>query len=302
MTEEVQLSQLYRISPAWQDFYAGGLGGVAGILTGQPLDTIRIRIQQRNSQPGTIWSYCRATVQREGLTSLFKGAAYPVTTIAVQSAVVFQTYGLSCRYLANRSGTPADQPVSLSKVYLAGMVAGTVQTAIITPVDLLKIRMQVQHAVPGSSNYVGSLKQLRNVLAMEGVTGLYRGLGVTLIRDIPSHGVYFGIYEWTREYLEPGSRMRGSENPWALFAAGGLAGVLSWFSVYPLDVIKSRLQADPRSESPYRGWIHCAKESYREEGGVVFWRGLTATLSRAFIVNAALFAVYEYSLNMMRRA
>ncbi|KAK9810339.1 hypothetical protein WJX72_009024 [[Myrmecia] bisecta] len=230
------------------------------------------------------------------------GAAYPVTTIAVQSAVVFQTYGLSCRYLANRSGTPADQPVSLSKVYLAGMVAGTVQTAIITPVDLLKIRMQVQHAVPGSSNYVGSLKQLRNVLAMEGVTGLYRGLGVTLIRDIPSHGVYFGIYEWTREYLEPGSRMRGSENPWALFAAGGLAGVLSWFSVYPLDVIKSRLQADPRSESPYRGWIHCAKESYREEGGVVFWRGLTATLSRAFIVNAALFAVYEYSLNMMRRA
>lgn len=50
--------------------------------------------------------------------------------------------------------------------------------------------------------------------------GLYRGLGVTVIRDTPSYGVYFCIYEGGKEVLEPGSRQNGCRNPLTLFVSG----------------------------------------------------------------------------------
>ena len=47
------------------------------------------------------------------------------------------------------------------------------------------------------------------------------------------------------------------------------------------------------------GWIDCAKVSWKEEGRSVFFKGMTATLTRAFIVNAAVFSVYEFLLKVM---
>ena len=47
------------------------------------------------------------------------------------------------------------------------------------------------------------------------------------------------------------------------------------------------------------GWWDCARTAYREEGGRVFFNGMTATLTRAFIVNAAVFSVYEFLVRLM---
>jgi len=51
--------------------------------------------------------------------------------------------------------------------------------------------------------------------------------------------------------------------------------------------------------SDHTGWIDCAKVSWKEEGRGVFFNGMTATLTRAFIVNAAVFSVYEFLLKLM---
>jgi hypothetical protein len=74
-------------------------------------------------------------------------------------------------------------------------------------------------------------------------------------------------------------------------AAGGLAGVLSWASIYPVDVMKSRIQA-------YGGsWMEVFQDMKRE-GAHVFVRGMPATLLRAFAVNGAIF----YGVGTTRRA
>ena len=52
------------------------------------------------------------------------------------------------------------------------------------------------------------------------MTGLYRGFGVTLVRDMPCHVAYFLTYEASKELLEPGSRQRGTHHPLALLTAG----------------------------------------------------------------------------------
>lgn len=58
-----------------------------------------------------------------------------------------------------------------------------------------------------------------------------------------------------REWFEPGSRAGGSDSLLALWAAGGLGGAVSWLSVYPFDVVKTRCQAAGAAQSPYSGEV-----------------------------------------------
>jgi solute carrier family 25 carnitine/acylcarnitine transporter 20/29 len=74
-----------------------------------------------------------------------------------------------------------------------------------------------------------------------------------MVRDIPAHAIYFTSYEACHELFQPGSRAAGGPCPAALFASGGIAGVLSWLGIYHFDVIKTRIQSHPQAQSPYRG-------------------------------------------------
>jgi solute carrier family 25 carnitine/acylcarnitine transporter 20/29 len=81
--------------------------------------------------------------------------------------------------------------------------------------------------------------------------------------------------------------------------SGGIAGVITWASIYPLDVIKTRLQAQDvgatqRNESSAllqnsarrQGATQIAREIFRTEGAGAFYRGLGICSARAFVVNA----------------
>jgi hypothetical protein len=69
----------------------------------------------------------------------------------------------------------------LHHVFIAGCMAGVVQSFVLTPADLIKCRLQVQTA---RSQYSGPIDVIRQTLRVNGVQGLYRGLGATLIRGI----------------------------------------------------------------------------------------------------------------------
>jgi solute carrier family 25 carnitine/acylcarnitine transporter 20/29 len=107
---------------------------------------------------------------------------------------------------------------------------------------------------------------------------------------------------WSYEYCK---RLMASENDnphetaLKVLLCGGIAGVTTWASVYPLDMIKTRLQAQTIATAPEsRPLIHLqsnphilnsyqiAKAAYRSEGLKAFYRGLGICSLRAFIVNA----------------
>ncbi|KAG7669592.1 hypothetical protein Ndes2526B_g05938 [Nannochloris sp. 'desiccata'] len=308
--ETTALNAATSTTTATADFIAGGIAGMSGVMAGAPLDVVRIRQQQPSTAAATtlqqkqrtLVQLLRHTLRTEGPQALFRGTVYPLSTAALQNAVCFQSFGAASR--AINTITFASTPLSLENVFWAGCFAGGVQTAIVTPIDLLKIRLQLQTARPGTPLYTGPVQMLQRVLAREGgIRSLYRGTTITAIRDVPSHGVYFAAFEWVRELLEPGCRQPGrkSQSHGAIWAAGGLAGAISWLSVYPFDVIKSRIQATAGNTSKYSSLWDCAVRSYKEEGGSVFLRGLPATLCRAFLVNGAIFTAYEASHSMLTK-
>lgn len=71
--------------------------------------------------------------------------------------------------------------------------------------------------------------------------------------------------------------------------------------IIPLDVVKSRIQADNPQNPMYKGMIDCFYKTYKAEGVSAFNKGFVVVCLRAFPVNAATFVGYEATLNILRQ-
>ncbi|XP_073146930.1 mitochondrial arginine transporter BAC2-like [Henckelia pumila] len=282
-----------------REFVAGGVGGTAGVITGYPLDTLRI-LQQQSGKTGSAFTILRRVVATDGPSALYRGMAAPFASVTFQNALAFQTYAILSRVLD--SNIAADDPPSYRAVALGGFGTGAVQSLLLSPVELIKIRLQLQQQTnqrtSQSSIQKGPIDVAKFVLGTEGWRGIYRGLTITVLRDAPAHGVYFWTYEYMRERLHPGCRKNGQEPFGTMLLAGGLAGVASWIGSYPLDVIKTRIQSQSLPLR-YSGIIHCFTSIVKEEGYNVLWRGLGTAVARAFIVNGTIFTAYEIALRCL---
>lgn len=128
-----------------------------------------------------------------------------------------------------------------------------------------------------------------DIIRAQGLRGMYRGYISQMYRDIPASASYFAIFEFSSYY---GHKHLPSVNSQVInFFAGGLAGVLSWTLIMPLDVIKSRVQADVKG-NVYSGLWDCAMKSVKSEGVKVLFRGYSAVAFRAFLVNSVTLLVY----------
>jgi solute carrier family 25 carnitine/acylcarnitine transporter 20/29 len=255
----------------------------------------------------------------------------PIVGLAGLNAILFVSYGSILRYL-NRSDSHGSDPSnlalsppSLSQVFIAGCGAGIACFLLSTPTDLVKIQAQMYRG------HRSSIQVAKDIFRRGGLTGFFQGGMITVTRDAPSYGVYFAAYEGIKRSLKVGDGDAVGENAWKLLLAGGLAGTISWACIYPLDVVKSRMQmqiiqphhepsgassyqsvpqqvrnysstsasAGPAFNSlssantPYRSTWDCIVRSYKAEGLSVFVRGIGPTVLRAFPVNAVTFWVYE---------
>jgi solute carrier family 25 carnitine/acylcarnitine transporter 20/29 len=76
-------------------------------------------------------------------------------------------------------------------------------------------------------------------------------------------------------------------------AAGVMAGFGLWGSMFPIDTIKSKIQADSLSKPQFKGTIDCMRRSVAIEGWAGLWKGVSAAMARAIPVNAAIFLAVE---------
>ncbi|XP_035914746.1 mitochondrial basic amino acids transporter [Anopheles stephensi] len=270
------------------DFAAGCLGGCAGVLVGFPFDTVKVHLQTQNHQNplyrGTIDCF-RKIIVREGVHGLYRGMSSPMAGVAVVNAIVFGVYGNIQRRTTN--------PDSLYSHFLAGTAAGLAQSVVCSPMELIKTRLQLQDNLPrGAERFSGPLDCTKSIWRREGVRGIFRGLGITAARDMPGFSSYFVAYEYM-------VRCVPDPSPFVILMAGGLAGTFSWLVTFPMDVVKSRLQADGISGKPqYSGLVDCLRKSHAAEGMAFLSRGLASTLLRAFPMNAVCFLVVSYTMKL----
>jgi len=149
-------------------------------------------------------------------------------------------------------------------------------------------------AKPTSMMYRSAFDCLRKSVASPGgVRTLFTGLKTTLVRDVPGHAVYFVAYDIVSNWLSPD---KGEPAPvYAVAAGGSCAGVAFWASIYPLDMVKSRIQTMDLADS----FGTLCRQEYRTRGFAGLYRGLGVTLSKALVSNGVIFLSYEYTIRTL---
>ncbi|KAM0277525.1 hypothetical protein ACHAQH_005724 [Verticillium albo-atrum] len=285
------------------DFWAGYISGAIGIIIGNPLDVVKVRLQTRDALAAqTPSAYFR---QFESTAALVTGTAAPIVGYGALNALLFVSYNRTEAVLNSVMGLQS----SLWTTWAAGAVGGLATWVVSNPTELVKCRAQLSS--PPRSSW-GIAKQIYRT---EGIKGMYFGGVVTALRDSIGYGFYFWSYELSTRWMAaaPGEESSSHLEAAKVLLCGGLAGVITWASVFPLDVIKTRVQTQRAfgegsetarllnegrgAEAPSQarqGAVKMAKAAYREEGMRVFFRGLAVCSVRAFVVNAVQWAVYEW--------
>jgi len=283
------------------DFCASYASGAIGICIGNRLDIVKTELQAGNrifTSP--------ALAQEAGFkkfTSFFRGAAAPILGYGALNSILFVTYNRSLKFMEPSIFDPTKLAgVGLGKIWLAGAVSGLACWLVSAPSELVKCRTQLR--IDGqASTYATTVK----VLKEQGIRGLYQGGTITSVRDSFGYAWYFWSYEVAKRLLlsrqpDPFQEPKAYD----ILVAGGIAGVVTWASVFPLDVVKTRVQTQSRlldeTAAPLLGHEHTrvrqksslqiARDIARVEGIVGFYRGLGVCSLRAFIVNAVQVTIF----------
>ena len=306
----------------WIDLWAGWIAGAASVLAVQPVDTTLTRMQATRLAPGVDGSAraaLRMVLAEGGARALWRGAAPMTAVIPAQNALLFAGYGAGERWAsrgAPKDGSAADasrsnHSSSLLPVFCGGVVGGVLQSFVVSPFELVKIRQQASGGAVtlAVSTLAGNL----------GRVGLATsGLGATLLRDGVPHGVWFAAYEWSKRRMvgasvyADGSRDEHESGPRATDAvvpvcAGAFAAAVAWGVGYPADLVKTRVQARAAKNlvglaAP--GLVETCAAMLRESGGDVlraFYRGFDLKLLRAVPASAVSFFAYEEARRWLER-
>lgn len=196
---------------------------------------------------------------------------------------------------------------------IAGAGGGLVASIATCPLDVVKTKLQAQRTVQGQRGHLGILDTVKTILRDNGIRGLYRGLGPTILGYLPTWAIYFTVYDGIKgvfgeppmgstvnqkNRLYPAAQVKGyqpltREHPWGLHIMSAMiAGAASSICTNPLWVIKTRFMTQTREEVRYRHTVDAALTIYRTEGMRAFYRGLLPSLLGIAHV-AVQFPLYE---------
>jgi len=266
--------------------YYFGLGGVAGALGATavyPIDLVKTRMQnQRSKVVGEVlyrnsMDCVRKVYKNEGLSGFYRGLPPQLVGVAPEKAIKLTVNDLIREYATNKETGRIAVPWEL----IAGGTAGGCQVAVTNPLEIVKIRLQMQGEAARSNPDVKP-KGAVHIIKQLGLVGLYRGAAACLCRDVPFSAIYFPAYAHLKKDIfhegKDGKKLGYGE----ALAAASIAGMPAAYLTTPADVVKTRLQSEARKgESHYRGLIDAFRKIPAEEGFGALFKGGPARVLRS---------------------
>ena len=139
-------------------------------------------------------------------------------------------------------------------------------------------------------NYDGNfLKAAKVVIKNEGMSGLYKGIQATWMRESIYSSLRLGLYEPIKVFL--GEKDKRTTPFYIKFLAGGMSGMLASSVANPTDVLKIRMQAQEKSN---HNVVWHIRDIYRNSGVKGFYKGIQVTIVRAMMLNATKLSSYDH--------
>ncbi|CAG8604579.1 16573_t:CDS:2 [Acaulospora colombiana] len=228
----------------------------------------------------------------------------PFVANSVVGAVLFTFYVSVLSKINGTSSFDAPPPPSpFPAAFFSGAIAGAAQSLVAAPLDSLKVRFEVNDLLDGKhrSMYDYAKKTLKEL----GFASIYRGIGLTLIKDSLSCGLFFGVFEFAKQQLTDQRHSQKNSyvvNPVFVLAAGGLAAVSYHIIDYPLDKIRNvflieEAQSEYQHEKKPRlyriTWEQCKMRARRTGWFKFLYGNFGAAVLRAVPATSIGFLVFE---------
>ncbi|KAK5048256.1 hypothetical protein LTR84_005926 [Exophiala bonariae] len=283
---------------------AGGGAGMMEALVCHPLDTIKVRMQlsTRARAPGTkkrgFYQTGKEIVKRETAFGLYKGLGAVLSGIVPKMAIRFTSYEWYKQALADKNGV-----VTSKATFFAGLGAGVTEAvAVVTPMEVVKIRMQAQyHSLSDPLDvpkYRSAPHAALTVIKEEGFGALYRGVSLTALRQGTNQAVNFTAYTEFKSILQKAQPQYDNKNlpAYQTTLIGLVSGAMGPFSNAPIDTIKTRLQKTPAEpgQSAITRIVNITNAMFKQEGPRAFYKGITPRVMRVAPGQAVTFTVYEF--------
>eukprot|EP00884_Botryococcus_braunii_P014687 jgi/Botrbrau1/23219/Bobra.0041s0062.2 len=193
------------------------------------------------------------------------------------------------------SPPPSGPPLPLYKNFAASAIAACTAEVATLPLDLAKVRLQLQSKSHGTPKYRGLFGTMVTVAKEEGPGALWAGIEPSLHRQILYGGLRIGLYDPVKRLF-----MGNSDRDAPLLVkvgAGMTTGALAIAIASPTDLVKVRMQAEgklpPGTPKRYPNAVKAYGMIVREQGLKGLWRGLGPNIARNAIINAAELASYD---------
>ncbi|KAF9432680.1 hypothetical protein BGZ76_010464 [Entomortierella beljakovae] len=280
---------------------AGGTAGFMEALICHPLDTIKVRMQlsknaARNATGGKL-SFVGVglrIIKKESPLALYKGLGAVTAGIVPKMAIRFTSFQYYKDWMVDKEG----HPWKLNNFW-AGLMAGVTEAVlVVTPMDVVKIRLQAQrHSMADPLDipkYRNAAHCAYTVVREEGFGALYRGVGLTSLRQASNQAANFPTYHFLKGYLQRLQDIK--ELPGYQSAViGCISGAMGPLVNNPIDIVKTRIQKTPNPEG-LSGWARFTQvntQILKHEGWKAFYKGVTPRVLRVAPGQAVTFAVYE---------
>ncbi|KAL5489820.1 hypothetical protein ACEPAI_4652 [Sanghuangporus weigelae] len=224
-------------------------------FAGYPLDSLKSRLQtSRNAI--TVPRMAAQVFREEGIRGFYRGLWIPLFTISFVRAASFTIYNGTKDLVRYHDTLTRDRLLDAACLGgLGGATAGALISFGSAPFELVKVRRQLEYTIAESKGIKlvkppTTTQAVRDIVRSSGFRGLYIGFPLHLLRDTSGTALYFLEYDGMRHLM--GRLPSGEQGPtpsWlpipssiVPFFCGSFSGVTSWALIYPLDVVKTKVQ------------------------------------------------------------
>lgn len=309
-------------------FLAGGFAGVVSRTSTAPFDRLKVYLIAQSgqpmkktaaaavseataeaaaatkAQPGAIVRAIKHIWSQGGVRSFFVGNGLNVIKVFPESAMKFGSFETAKRFFARLEGVSDTSEISRASTFLAGGFGGVVSQFAVYPIDTLKFRIQCESLSVMKTGNALLFKTIKDMWQEAGLRMFYRGLGVGLLGIFPFAALDLGTFEaMKRAYVAreakkqniPPSDVRLGNL--AVLSMGASSGCVGASAVYPMNLLRTRLQAQGTHAHPYRytGFMDVFHKTVARDGYKGLWRGLAPNLAKVAPAVSISYLVYENS-------
>ncbi|KAH8945908.1 hypothetical protein BDL97_12G065100 [Sphagnum fallax] len=287
---------------------AGGVAGAFSKTCTAPLArlTILFQVQGMNTggaklSPPSILKEASRVLREEGVRAFWKGNGVTIVHRLPYSSINFfayEQYKMTLRRILGIEGNKESLGVGMGTRLLAGGGAGITAASLTYPLDLVRTRLAAQTK---DMYYRGITHALLTISREEGLRGLYKGLGPTLMGVGPNIAINFCVYETLKAMWVA---QRPDTSPIIVsLACGSLAGICSSSATFPIDLVRRRMQlegAGGRALIYKRGLAGTFKQIMQEEGLFGLYRGILPEYYKVIPSVGIVFMTYEFMKRILQ--